>query len=63
MQPRGISQVHQTPKVLQVNCDDTVISEMGIRRKLFKPSIKPMTEVKVLKQRQKNYNSLEGCCC
>lgn len=50
IQPRDISHMHQTPKVLQANHDDTV------RRKLSKPSIKPMTgltEVKVLRQDKK----------
>lgn len=56
MQPRGISHMHQAPKILQNNSDDTVISKMGFRRTLSKPSIKPMTgltEVKVLRQDKK----------
>lgn len=41
MQPRGISHMHKTPKILQADLDDTAISKMGVRRKLPNPLLNP----------------------
>ena len=41
MQPSGTSHTHKAPNISQANSDDAVMSKMGVRRKLYQPSINP----------------------